>query len=436
MGRTRKKKPTTAQRKRRPTIRNPQSEVRNGTAPFPVARSLLRWFRANARDLPWRRGRDPYRVWLSEIMLQQTRVETVLPYYRRFLKTLPSLRRLAEADPDTVLKLWEGLGYYSRARNLQRAAKVIVDEHGGRFPRDFEAILRLPGIGRYTAGAIASIAFGQRAAVLDGNVKRVLARWYAIDAPVDDAATTRRLWSLAERLVPARRPGDWNQALMELGARICTPRNPDCPACPVRRACRAHAEGRAADLPRRRRRKPIPHHDVVAGVIEKDGRVLIGRRPDHGLLGGLWEFPGGKRESGETDEAALIREIREELELEVSVGARLAVVEHAYSHFAITLRLYRCRFRRGRVRRRYHTAVKWIRPSSLPRYAFPAANARCLEQISLRTDGRTGTPPPRPPRRRGSARPRPGAGRREAPPVSAGSETRSGTRARRRRRAR
>lgn len=365
-------------------------------------RALLCWFRANARDLPWRRTRNPYRIWLSEIMLQQTRVEAVLPYYRRFLRALPTVRRLAGAREDTVLKLWEGLGYYSRARNLRAAAKIIIVEHKGRFPRSHEAILRLPGIGRYTAGAIASIAFGRQTAVVDGNVKRVLARLCAIEDPVDEAAVVERMWGLAEALVPARHPGDWNQALMELGARICTPRGPQCPVCPVQGVCLARKQGRANVLPRRRPRKPVPHYDIVAGVIERDGRVLIGRRPAKGLLGGLWEFPGGKREPGETDEAALSREIHEELGLKVAVEAPIATVEHAYSHFAITLRLYGCRVRSGHVRRRYHTAVRWVTPNSLRRFAFPAANYKCMDQVSRRTAGRTGATPHRSHSRRGT----------------------------------
>ncbi|MBN1511198.1 MAG: A/G-specific adenine glycosylase [Phycisphaerae bacterium] len=367
-----------------------------------LRRALLCWFRANARDLPWRRTRNPYRIWLSEIMLQQTRVEAVLPYYRRFLRALPTVRRLAGAREDTVLKLWEGLGYYSRARNLRAAAKIIIAEHKGRFPRSYEAILRLPGIGRYTAGAIASIAFGQQTAVVDGNVKRVLARLCAIEDSVDEAAVVERMWGLAEALVPARHPGDWNQALMELGARICTPRGPQCPVCPVQGVCLAHKQGRANVLPRRRPRKPVPHYDIVAGVIERNGRVLIGRRPAKGLLGGLWEFPGGKREPGETDEAALSREIHEELGLKVAVEAPIATVEHAYSHFAITLRLYGCRVRSGRVRRRYHTAVRWVTPNSLRRFAFPAANYKCMDQVSRRTVGRTGATPHRSHSRRGT----------------------------------
>jgi A/G-specific adenine glycosylase len=392
-----------------------------------LTRALLRWFRANARDLPWRRTQNPYRIWVSEIMLQQTRVETVLPYYRRFLKALPTVRQLAGAREDTVLKLWEGLGYYSRARNLHAAAQVILAQHKGRFPRSYEAILRLPGIGRYTAGAIASIAFGQRTAVVDGNVKRVLARLYAIEDAVDEAAVVERMWGVAEALVPARHPGDWNQALMELGARICTPRSPQCAVCPVRSACRAFHEGQVDALPRRRPRKPVPHYDVVAGVIERNGRVLIGRRPVKGLLGGLWEFPGGKRGPGETDEEALFREIHEELGLSVVVEAPIATVEHAYSHFAITLRLYRCGVRGGRVRRRHHTAVRWVTPGALRRFAFPAANSKCMDQVSSQMAGRRKTSRSRPRKGRAPSRPGPDEGPVAGRPASAGSRTRRGT---------
>jgi A/G-specific adenine glycosylase len=352
--------------------------------PARVVPKLLAWFRANARDLPWRRTRDPYRIWLSEIMLQQTRVETVLDYYERFTRAFPRVEDLARADDAKVLKHWEGLGYYGRARNLLAAARSVVRESGGRFPDTAEEWLGLPGVGRYTAGAIASIAYGERTPVLDGNVKRVLARLHHIRESIDDAATVDRMWALAGELVSARAPGDSNQALMELGARVCRPRNPRCGDCPVRAHCRARAAGEVASVPVRRAKKTVPHHEIVAAAIRKNGRFLFGRRPLEGLLGGLWEFPGGKVEAGETHAQALAREIREELGVAIEAGALLAVVRHAYSHFRITLHLYEGAVKSGRPAPGYHTELKWLLPSQFDRYAFPAATLKLFPALAAR----------------------------------------------------
>jgi A/G-specific adenine glycosylase len=314
-------------------------------------------------------------------MLQQTRVDTVRPYYARFIEAFPNVRALAGAHEERLLRLWQGLGYYSRARNLHRAAKVIVMERGGRWPRSAEQWEKLPGVGRYTAGAIASIAFGERVPVVDGNVKRVLARLFNIRDSIDDGRTTERLWEIAQELVPAGAPGHFNQAMMELGSTICTPRSPRCEKCPVRGECEARALGRQAKLPVRRRKKPVPHHEIVAAAIRKNGRYLLGKRRPEGLLGGLWEFPGGKVEAGETREDALAREIREELGIAVRIGRALASVRHAYSHFRITLHVYACEYVRGRPRAHYHTELKWVRRAEFDRYAFPAATVKMLDRI-------------------------------------------------------
>ncbi len=346
-----------------------------------IRRALLSWFRRNRRDLPWRRVRDPYAIWLSEIMLQQTRVETVIDYYTRFLERFPTVDSLAAAREDDVLKLWEGLGYYSRALNLLKTARVIAERFDGVFPSTVEELQLLPGIGRYTAGAIASIAFGVRAPVLDGNVKRVLTRLYAIEERIDQAATINRLWELAEALVPPRSPGDFNQALMELGARICLPKKPLCSGCPIRARCEARALGFQDRIPAQRPSKKLPHCHVVAAAIRKNGRYLLGKRPPDGMLGGLWEFPGGKVEPGETHEEALIREIREELGIEIRVRSHLATVHHAYSHLKVTLHLYLCEHTGGRPQALYHSVLKWIPRAQFELYSFPAANLKFFDMV-------------------------------------------------------
>lgn len=262
-----------------------------GLPPAPFARALLAWYGREKRDLPWRLTRDPYAIWVSEAMLQQTQVATVIPYYERFLKRFPTLRALALADRQDVLKAWEGLGYYRRAVFLHEGARAVVARHGGRFPTDPEAIRALPGIGDYTAGAIRSIALGQDAPLVDGNVIRVLTRLHAITRDAAGADVKRRLWTLAAALLPPGRAGDFNQALMELGALVCTPRGPLCAACPVSRFCRAKARGLVDRIPARTARKATPERREDVAVVSRGETLLLRKRPEGGLLGGLWEFP-------------------------------------------------------------------------------------------------------------------------------------------------
>ena len=343
------------------------------------AARLLRWYAIHRRDLPWRRdAHDPYRVWISETLLQQTQVTTVIPYYERFLARFPTVSALASAPLDDVLKTWEGAGYYARARNLHRAAQEIVARFNGKVPSTIAELLTLPGIGRYTAGAVASIAFNRDAPVLDGNVVRVLCRYFNISADPKSAAGVRVLWELATQLVPHQRAGDYNQALMDHGATICTPRQPACAVCPLNRGCIARRLGIQEQLPAKRKKQVLPHHQIAVGLVWKGNKVLIARRFDKALLGGLWEFPGGHQEEGESLKRCVKREVREELGIEVAVGKDFAVVEHAYSHFRITMHAFQCAYVSGRPKALGCAAFKWVTRDELSRYAFPAANRRVI----------------------------------------------------------
>lgn len=345
------------------------------------AARLLKWFDKHKRPLPWRKTRDPYRIWLSEILLQQTRVEAVIPYYKNFLERFPDVFALANAPLDDVLKTWEGAGYYARARNLHRTAQVIALERGGKFPRTAAELMELPGIGRYTAGAIASIAFEARAPVVDGNVVRVLCRYFGIREDPKAGATQARLWATAGELLPQKRAGDFNQALMELGATICLPRNPHCLLCPLYKDCFARQDGLQNALPVKRAKQALPHKIIAVGVIHKRGKILIQQRLNEGLLGGLWEFPGGKVEAGESLAECVARECREELGIHVRVGEKITAVDHAFSHFSITLHAFSCEFVTGRIKISSAQKYEWVRPNELEQYAFPAANKKIIAAL-------------------------------------------------------
>lgn len=349
-----------------------------------VAALLLAWWDAGHSDLPWRGTRDPYAVWVSEIMLQQTQVTAVIPFYTRWMASFPTVQDLAAASLDEVLKLWEGLGYYSRARNLHLAAQTLVNEWHGRFPTTAADWMKLKGVGRYTAGAIASIAFDAPAPVLDGNVIRILSRLTDLPDDVSKTATKNRLWRLAAELVPAQRPGDYNQALMELGQQVCLPARPLCLLCPLTALCQARQLGTQLERPVRPLRPNIPHYDVVAGIIwhrEEAGRFLIAQRPLDGLLGGLWEFPGGKQEAGETLPAALQREIAEELGIEIVVEDFLTEVKHAYTHFRITLYAFHARHRAGSPQNIGVANHAWVTLPELARYAFAVTDQKIIAAL-------------------------------------------------------
>ncbi len=348
----------------------------------PIARQLLAWYERHGRDLLWRRTRDPYRIWVSETMLQQTQVETVLPYYERFLARFPSLQALGAARLDDVLKAWEGLGYYARARNLHKGAQFVVREYGGALPANIGALREIPGIGRYTAGAIASIAFGQDEPTLDGNIRRVLARICGVRADVRTPAVQEQLWGFAREVLPAGRAGDFNQALMDLGASICVARRPRCLLCPISDECEAFQHGWQDVIPLRSQKKATPHHTIAVGVIWKAGRILIQQRKAEGLLGGLWEFAGGKVETGESPGEACRREIKEELGISVRVRDEFIVVEHGYTHFSVTIHAFNCDYLRGKPRPLSATRVRWIFPSQMTRFAWPAANRKIIAALT------------------------------------------------------
>ncbi|MDD4073614.1 MAG: A/G-specific adenine glycosylase [Desulfobacterales bacterium] len=344
---------------------------------------LILWYNTHHRHLPWRQTDNPYRIWVSEVMLQQTQVKTVVPYYRKFVTNFPDIHQLAGAGLQDVLKAWEGLGYYARARNLHRAAQLIFSDYSGQIPDSFKAFKQLPGVGDYIASAVLSIAFHQPYSVVDGNVKRVLSRLFQIDVPVNQSSSYAVFRQLAESLLDRNSPGVFNQAMMELGALVCRPGSPDCAICPVQSACSACQHGHVDVYPRRVIKKAVPEYRISAGVIQKDDLVLITRRKLDGLLGGLWEFPGGKAQHGEDAESACIREIREEVNLEVEIEAYITRVRHAYTHFKIVMDVFKCRYVSGDIKLNGPMDYRWIAMGEIDRYPFPKANHKFIPLIRL-----------------------------------------------------
>jgi len=347
-----------------------------------IRRRLLSWYTVHRRRLPWRETSDPYAIWVSEVMLQQTRVDTAIAYYLRFMKRFPTVSLLAQADLQEVLKLWEGLGYYSRARNLHRAAGIVVDRFKGSVPDNPSDFRSLPGVGDYIAAAVLSIAFNQALPVVDGNVKRVLARLFEVEAPVNRSSAKRIFTKLADALLDAGEPAAFNQAIMELGALVCRPKNPDCAGCPLGGDCRAYAGGTVAEYPKRDRRAPVPEHRIAVGVVMKNGLLLITRRKPEGLLGGLWVFPGGKLSSGQKGAAGCRRNVRKKTGLGVEVLDRIARVRHAYSHFKIILDAFACRYVDGDIALNGPVDHRWIRLEELEQYPLPRAVQKMLPELA------------------------------------------------------
>jgi len=347
---------------------------------------LVQWYRSSGRELPWRNRPDPYGVYLSEIMLQQTQVSTVIPYYHRFLAAYPTIQDLAIAPLEKVLKQWQGLGYYARARHLHRTANQIVEQHGGNFPSDIKSLMNLPGIGRSTAGAILTIALGQCHPILDGNVRRVLCRFFAIQKDPREKKVESLLWDLSAKLMPDRLPGFYLQAIMDLGATICKPKQPICGNCPVEQACGSKREGLQALIPLKKPKKKSPHFDYVAGVLLFENTVLIRKRPLKGLLAGLWEFPGdrvseifGELSSDVSPEAAMCAYFKKELNLEFTTAAQWMTIKHVFTHFKMTLHVFRCEVK---SQTKYKMPFKSVKIERLSEYPFSSSQYKIALKLS------------------------------------------------------
>lgn len=346
------------------------------------ATPLLRWYKKAGRDLPWRKTLDPYAIWVSEIMLQQTQVVTVIPYYHRFLAAYPTVQSLANASLNDVLKLWQGLGYYTRARSLLLAAKSVVGSLGGIIPSTEKELLSLPGIGKSTAGDILNIAFGQRHPMLDGNVQRILVRYFCIAKDPKENKVNEKLWRLSESLLPKRNVDQYTQAMMDLGATICLPKTPKCDCCPVSISCQGYQKGLQNKLPIKVIKKKTPHYDYVCAIFQKGDKVLIKKRKETGLLGGLWEFPGGR-----INDPVLLSPhhiIKKEVGQTVALTALGFEIKHAFTHFKMTLHLFSGRIHKSRMA----LPLKWVFINELKEYPFSSAHQKIV--LKLQTESKSG----------------------------------------------
>jgi A/G-specific adenine glycosylase len=352
------------------------------TPAFPATRAaLLAWFDVHRRDLPWRRSQDPYGIWVSEVMLQQTQVATVIPFWRRFMERFPSVHQLAAAPLADVLSLWRGLGYYARARNMHRAAKAIVSQHAGELPSDPAQLAKLPGFGPYTTGAVASIAFGKELPIVDGNAARVLSRLFAIEGKPGEAKREARLWRLAGRLVAGERPGDLNQALMELGALVCKPEDPSCLLCPVRDGCVALRSGRVSELPPSRARSPRKHLRLAVAVCQRSGEVLLGMREEKGLFGGLWELPCAEL-APRAGPSQVMSALRGTLGASIRLGEALGSVHRTLTHRELELSLYRVTPRSEPQPSARYQEFRWVSAPDAQKLGMSTAMQRALQLAS------------------------------------------------------
>jgi A/G-specific adenine glycosylase len=340
-----------------------------------LSTALLKWYSKHGRTMPWRDHPDSYAVWVSEIMLQQTRVETVIPYFEKWMKLFPDIPSLANASERDVLNAWEGLGYYSRARNLHKAAKIVASNFNGQLPRDLTELRTLPGIGRYTVGAIASISFKMDEPTLDGNLRRVFSRLYDVTELADSPVGEKILWDLAAQNLPKGKAGDYNQALMDLGATICLPKNPRCLLCPLMDMCKARENGTQELRPVLKAKKQVPQYIHAAAVIVKRGRVLLSQRPTDGLLGGMWEFPNARVKQDPA--AELEKALRLANRIQVKRGEELGIVLHAYSHFRVTVHAFRCEA----VSIPKDKNLKWVKIAELKDYPMGKVDRQIAGKI-------------------------------------------------------
>ncbi len=344
---------------------------------------LLRWFHNNGRQLPWRRGYDPYHVWLSEIMLQQTQMERGIAYFKRWLKRFPDIQAVARASSYEILKYWEGLGYYARGRNLHKAAQLIQSQYGGKLPEGYDELLQLPGIGPYTAAAISSIAFNYDIPVVDANVERVFARVFDIAKPLKSKGVHEEIMVIAKTLLPHGEARDFNQAIMDLGGLICTPKNPDCAICPVAHHCLAYLGDFVDDRPIKKERQQQVLIEMATGLLLKNGHIFIQQRHENDIWGGLWEFPGGRLKENERPEAAVVREYYEETSFNVEICRKVTTVIHFYTKYKVTLHCYQCRLVQESLLPDLQAAqaFHWIREDQLDNYGFPAGHRKFIEHI-------------------------------------------------------
>tara|TARA_Y100001970_G_scaffold287650_1_gene412847 strand:- start:325 stop:1386 length:1062 start_codon:yes stop_codon:yes gene_type:complete len=343
-----------------------------------ITDKLLYWYDSYDRAMPWRGERDPYKIWVSEIMLQQTQVTTAHNYYLKWINRFPNIESVAEASIDDILKYWEGLGYYSRARNFHESCKVLNNQNS-QVPVGVEEFQKLKGVGPYIAAAVQSIAFNIPIGVVDGNVNRVVSRFYAYkEIPSKNKNQINDFMSF---IINDKRPGDINQAIMDLGRYICKPGIPLCETCPLGKGCEAFKLGIQSDLPTKVKKVKKPHYNVAVGIIWNKKKLLITKRKEDGLLGGLWEFPGGKIDKNETSSAAIKREIKEELSINIKPESLIHQVDHYYSHFSVTINAIQCTYEGDKIKLNGPTDFKWINISQLDSYAFPKASIKLFNAI-------------------------------------------------------
>jgi len=348
-----------------------------------LQQQILAWFHENARELPWRTSYYPYHVWISEIMLQQTQMDRAVDYFNRWVARFPDIASIATASEEEVLKLWEGLGYYARARNIIRCANILLAAYKGKLPADHDLLLELPGIGKYTAGALMSIAFNKEYPLVDANIERVFARLFNLTKPVKESKTRAFIWQKAEELLPRGRAREFNQALMELGALVCIARNPRCRICPIITHCQACSLDLVAQRPVLTAPPKTIFIEMATGILAHEGKILLQKRKAQGVWANLWEFPGGRLEPGETPEMALVREYMEETELAVGNLKKITTVQHSYTIYRVSLHCYFCTLLQVRFEPVLHAAQEYrlVPPGELSDYALPAGHRKLIDHL-------------------------------------------------------